>query len=176
MSANTAITEATAALEAYRFDEYAAAGYRFVWNTFCDWFLEFSKPLLAEGADPADTAEIRGVGAHVLGLILRLLHPAIPFVTEELWDHFGYGEAIQPDRHRLAGACPGPRRGGSPSGTGLGGAADRPGPFGAHRDERAAVEAVAGAAARRVGGDAGPGRSLDGRDPAAGTRLARCCR
>ncbi|MEA2736842.1 MAG: valyl-tRNA synthetase [Acetobacteraceae bacterium] len=90
-SANTAITEATAALEAYRFDEYAAAGYRFVWNTFCDWFLEFSKPLLAEGAEPADAAEIRSVGAHVLGLILRLLHPAIPFVTEELWDRFGYG-------------------------------------------------------------------------------------
>ena len=57
--ANTAIVEATEALEAYRFDEYAAAGYRFVWNTFCDWFLEFAKPLLAEGADPADTAEIR---------------------------------------------------------------------------------------------------------------------
>ena len=45
---NTAIREATAALEAYRFDEYAAAGYRFVWNTFCDWFLEFAKPLFAE--------------------------------------------------------------------------------------------------------------------------------
>ena len=90
--ANTAIREATEALEAYRFDEYAAAGYRFVWNTFCDWFLEFAKPLLAEGANPADAAEIRAVGAHVLGLILRLLHPAIPFVTEELWDRFGYGE------------------------------------------------------------------------------------
>jgi valyl-tRNA synthetase len=90
-SANTAIAEATAALEAYRLDEYAAAGYRFVWNTFCDWFLEFAKPLLAESADQAEAAEIRAVGAHVLGLILRLLHPVIPFVTEELWDHFGYG-------------------------------------------------------------------------------------
>jgi len=88
---NTAIQEATAALEAYRFDEYAAAGYRFVWNNFCDWFLELSKPLLAEGADPAGAAEIRSVGAHVLGQILRLLHPVIPFVTEELWDRFGYG-------------------------------------------------------------------------------------
>ena len=89
---NTAILEATAALEAYRFDEYAGAGYRFVWNNFCDWFLELSKPLLAEGADPAGAAEIRSAGAHVLGQILRLLHPAIPFVTEELWDRFGYGE------------------------------------------------------------------------------------
>jgi valyl-tRNA synthetase len=92
-AANTAVREATDALEAYRFDEYAAAGYRFVWNNFCDWFLEFAKPLLAEGAAAADAAEIRAVGAHVLGLILQLLHPAIPFVTEELWDRFGYGEA-----------------------------------------------------------------------------------
>jgi valyl-tRNA synthetase len=88
-SANTTIEQATTALEAYRFDEYAAAGYRFVWNTFCDWFLEFSKPLLA---DPQHGPEIRAVGAHVFGLILRLLHPVIPFVTEELWDRFGYGE------------------------------------------------------------------------------------
>jgi valyl-tRNA synthetase len=92
VEANAAISEATAALDAYRFDEYAAAGYRFVWNTFCDWFLEFAKPLLSEAADPVDAAEIRAVGAHVMGLILRLLHPAIPFVTEELWDRFGYGE------------------------------------------------------------------------------------
>src|SRR5271166_515683 len=91
-AANTAVREATDALEAYRFDEYAAAGYRFVWNNFCDWFLEFAKPLLAEAADAAEAAEIRAAGAHVLGVILRLLHPAIPFVTEELWDRFGYGE------------------------------------------------------------------------------------
>jgi valyl-tRNA synthetase len=90
---NAAIREATDALEAYRFDEYAAAGYRFVWNTFCDWFLELVKPLLAEGADPAEASQIRAVAAHVLGQILRLLHPVIPFVTEELWDRFGYGEA-----------------------------------------------------------------------------------
>jgi valyl-tRNA synthetase len=89
---NVAIEAATDALEAYRFDEYASAVYRFVWNTFCDWFLEFAKPLLAAGADPVSAAEIRGVGAFVLGQILRLLHPAIPFVNEELWDRFGYGE------------------------------------------------------------------------------------
>jgi valyl-tRNA synthetase len=89
---NAAIADATAALEAYRFDEYAGACYRFVWNTFCDWFLEFAKPLLADAADPNDAAEVRGVGAYVLGQILLLLHPAIPFVTEELWDRFGYGE------------------------------------------------------------------------------------
>jgi valyl-tRNA synthetase len=89
-AANTAVAEATAALEAYRFDEYAAACYRFTWNTFCDWFLEFAKPALTEG-DTAAAAEVRATAAHVLGVLLRLLHPAIPFVTEELWDRFGYG-------------------------------------------------------------------------------------
>ena len=89
-SANTAIAEASAALDAYRFDEYAAACYRFTWNGFCDWFLEFAKPVLAEG-DSANAKEVRATAAHVLGTILRLLHPAMPYVTEELWAHFGYG-------------------------------------------------------------------------------------
>jgi valyl-tRNA synthetase len=89
-AANRAIGEATAALDAYRLDEYAAAGYRFTWNTYCDWFLEFAKPVLAEG-DSEAAREVRAVAAHGLGVILRLLHPAMPFVTEELWDRFGYG-------------------------------------------------------------------------------------
>jgi len=89
-AANAAIAEATAALEAYRIDDYAAAVYRFVWNIFCDWFLELAKPVLA-APDTGEAAEIRAVAAHVLGTILRLLHPAMPFVTEALWDHFGYG-------------------------------------------------------------------------------------
>jgi valyl-tRNA synthetase len=90
-AANAAVAEATAALEAYRLNDYAAAGYRFTWNVFCDWFLEFAKPALAEG-DTADAAEVRAAAAHVLGVILRLLHPVMPYVTEELWDAFGYGE------------------------------------------------------------------------------------
>src|SRR5271165_507224 len=89
-AANAAVAEATAALEAYRLNDYAAAGYRFTWNTFCDWFVEFAKPALAEG-DTADAREVRATAAHVLGVILRLLHPVMPFVTEELWDQFGYG-------------------------------------------------------------------------------------
>jgi valyl-tRNA synthetase len=89
-AANRAVAEATAALEAFRFDDYAAAGYRFVWNGFCDWFIEFAKPVLA-GPDGAEKAEVRGAAQHVLGTILRLLHPVMPFVTEELWDRFGYG-------------------------------------------------------------------------------------
>ncbi len=86
------IAQATQSLEDYRFDEYADACYRFTWNEFCDWFVEFAKPILAEG-DSADAREVRSAAAYVLGIILRLLHPVIPFVTEELWDHFGYGEA-----------------------------------------------------------------------------------
>jgi valyl-tRNA synthetase len=89
-AANRAIAEATDALERYRIDEYAAAGYRFTWNTFCDWFVEFAKPLLT-GADAAAAVEVRATAAYVLGVILRLLHPAMPFVTEELWGQFGYG-------------------------------------------------------------------------------------
>jgi valyl-tRNA synthetase len=87
--ASDAIAEATAALEIFRFDEYAVAGYRFTWNSFCDWFLEFAKPALHAGG--ADADEVKRTAAHVLGLILRLLHPVMPYVTEELWDQFGYG-------------------------------------------------------------------------------------
>ena len=88
-AANMTIIEATDALEAYRFDEYAAALYRFTWGTYCDWFLEFAKPGLSP--EGPDTAEIRATAAHVLGIVLRLLHPAMPFVTEHLWHELGYG-------------------------------------------------------------------------------------
>ena len=90
-SLNDAIDDAGAALESYRFNDYAAAGYRFTWNLFCDWFLEFAKPALA-ASDSAEAIEIKRTAAYVLGQILRLLHPAMPYVTEELWAHFGYGE------------------------------------------------------------------------------------
>ncbi len=86
-----AVVTATAALEAFRFDEYAAAAWRFTWTVFCDWFVELAKPVLTAGGPEAE--EIAAIAAHVLGLVLRLLHPAIPFVTEELWGRFGYGEA-----------------------------------------------------------------------------------
>ncbi|APH56752.1 Valyl-tRNA synthetase [Granulibacter bethesdensis] len=89
-SADDAIRAATQALEAYRFDDYAATCYRFVWNTFCDWFVELAKPILL-ATDTPEAAEIKAVAAHVLGVVLRLLHPAMPYVTETLWDHFGYG-------------------------------------------------------------------------------------
>jgi valyl-tRNA synthetase len=88
-AANQAVAEAEAALDAFRPADYAAACYRFAWGDFCDWFLEFAKPAFAG----EDAAETRAVAAYVLGVLLRLMHPLTPFVTEELWDHFGYGPA-----------------------------------------------------------------------------------
>jgi valyl-tRNA synthetase len=87
---NRTIAEANSALEAFRFNDYADACYRFVWNDVCDWFVELAKPVLAERDSPA-AQETRQVGGVVLGQVLRLLHPLMPYVTEELWDHFGYG-------------------------------------------------------------------------------------
>ncbi|MBV1836781.1 valine--tRNA ligase [Acetobacter estunensis] len=85
-----AIDEATQALENFRFDEYAGACYRFVWNRFCDWYLELVKPVFS-GEDAAAAAEMRGVTAWVLETILRLLQPVMPFVTDTLWHEFGFG-------------------------------------------------------------------------------------
>jgi len=89
-ASNRAVADCTAALEAYRFDEYAAAAYRFTWGTFCDWFIELGKPVL-NGPDGAEKEELKLAAGHVFGTILRLLHPSMPFVTEELWHLFGYG-------------------------------------------------------------------------------------
>jgi valyl-tRNA synthetase len=78
------VQQVTAALEACGFDDAAAAIYRFVWNVFCDWYLELAKPVL-NGADEAAKAETRATTAWVLDVALKLLHPISPFVTEELW-------------------------------------------------------------------------------------------
>ncbi|MBA2127520.1 valine--tRNA ligase [Hyphomicrobium methylovorum] len=76
----------TAALESYRFNEAALAIYEFVWGEFCDWYLELIKPLLA-GDDEDAKAETRAVAAWTLDQILKMLHPFMPFITEELWAH-----------------------------------------------------------------------------------------
>ena len=81
-----AIGEVTGAVEAYRFNDAATSAYRFVWNTFCDWYLELAKPLLqGEVADDRARAETRATVAFALDEILKLLHPFMPFLTEELW-------------------------------------------------------------------------------------------
>jgi len=77
--------EASEALEAYRFNDAAGASYKFVWNIYCDWYLELIKPLL-NGTDEEAKAETRRTAAWTLDHILKLLHPYMPFVTEELWD------------------------------------------------------------------------------------------
>ncbi len=79
------VADVTKGIEDYRFDEAAGAIYRFVWNTFCDWYLELIKPLLG-GMDDAAKSETRKVCGYVLDETLKLLHPFMPFVTEELWD------------------------------------------------------------------------------------------
>ena len=72
------------AMAGYRFDEAAQALYRVAWNVFCDWYLEFTKPILA-GDDEAAAAETRRTAGWALDRLLVMLHPVMPFVTEELW-------------------------------------------------------------------------------------------
>lgn len=69
---------------AYRFDEVASALYQFTWGKFCDWYVEFTKPLLQDGS-PELKEETQQTLAWVLGTLCHLLHPIIPFVTEEIW-------------------------------------------------------------------------------------------
>jgi valyl-tRNA synthetase len=76
--------EVTAAIESYKFNDAASAIYRFVWNVYCDWYLELIKPVLT-GPDGNARSETRAAAAWALDEILRLLHPFVPFVTEELW-------------------------------------------------------------------------------------------
>ena len=71
-------------LDGYRFNEAANDAYHFVWGTFCDWYVEFSKPAL-QGPDGPAKAETQATAAWAIDAILRLLHPFMPFVTEELW-------------------------------------------------------------------------------------------
>ncbi|MCX7900020.1 MAG: class I tRNA ligase family protein, partial [Methylocystis sp.] len=78
------VREVSTAIDAYRFNDAAGAAYRFVWNIFCDWYLELAKPLLT-GADGAEKGETRATTAFVLDQIYALLHPFMPFITEELW-------------------------------------------------------------------------------------------
>ena len=66
------------------FSDAAGAAYRFVWNVYCDWYVELSKPLLT-GPDGAAKDETRAMAAWALDEILKLLHPFMPFITEELW-------------------------------------------------------------------------------------------
>ncbi|MDT6938589.1 valine--tRNA ligase [Brucella pseudogrignonensis] len=84
----TELTKATRAVTEgianYRFNEAAGAAYRFVWNQFCDWYLELLKPIFM-GEDEAAKAEAQATAAYCLDEIYKMLHPFMPFMTEELW-------------------------------------------------------------------------------------------
>jgi valyl-tRNA synthetase len=85
-------TDVDASLDAYGFSEAAQEVFRFLWSVFCDWGLEMQKGRLdAEGVDRQDAANVL---AWVLERTLRLLHPVMPFVTEEIWQRFGIGPSI----------------------------------------------------------------------------------
>lgn len=89
--ANTA-RDVTAALENFRFNDASGILYRFVWNQFCDWYLELLKPVFS-GEDEKAKRESQACAAYVLEEIYKLLHPFMPFMTEELWAHTaGEGE------------------------------------------------------------------------------------
>ncbi|MEF3133483.1 valine--tRNA ligase [Rhizobium sp. 268] len=78
--------DVTEALEAFRFNDAAGALYRFVWNEVCDWYLELLKPVF-NGEDQGAKAEAQACSAYILEEIYKLLHPFMPFMTEELWAH-----------------------------------------------------------------------------------------
>ncbi|MGE5538758.1 MAG: valine--tRNA ligase [Gemmatimonas sp.] len=86
------VGQVDSALQSYRFNEAAGALYQFVWGTYCDWYLEFAKPLF-QADDAAVVAETRATAAWALSRILHLLHPMMPFITEELWEHLTEGKA-----------------------------------------------------------------------------------
>ncbi len=79
-----ATREVTEAIEAYRFNDAANTIYRFVWNVYCDWYLELAKPVLM-GEEGEPKTETRAMVAWERDEILKLLHPFMPFITEELW-------------------------------------------------------------------------------------------
>ena len=91
------------AIEGGRFDDAASALYRFVWNVFCDWYLELAKPVFM-GTDEAAKAETRAMTAWTLDQTLKLMHPIMPFITEELWDKLA-GEGAGRSEATLIGAA-----------------------------------------------------------------------
>ena len=87
---NSTIRDTTAAIESFRFNELADTLYHFMWDDLCDWYLEIAKMRIGKGAQ-----EPKAVLAHCLDVLLRLLHPIMPFITEEIW---GKLNSVAPDR------------------------------------------------------------------------------
>ncbi|MCD7061066.1 valine--tRNA ligase [Pelagibacterium xiamenense] len=87
-STSRAVADVTRSIEGYKFNEAANYAYDFVWGTFCDWYVELAKPVFS-GDDARAKAETRASAAWALDQILKMLHPFMPFVTEELWAETG---------------------------------------------------------------------------------------
>ena len=83
--ANQAIFQVRQGLDSYKFNEAASAVYQFLWHEFCDWYIELIKPVLYQDEDPAQKWVAQNTLARVLDTSLRLLHPFMPFITEEIW-------------------------------------------------------------------------------------------
>jgi len=96
----TVAKEVTSAIETYKFNDAAGALYRFVWNVYCDWYLEFIKPVLT-GSDSIPKKETRAAVVWLLDEILKLLHPFMPFITEELWQVMASDRPIVQKRENL---------------------------------------------------------------------------
>jgi valyl-tRNA synthetase len=88
---NSVSTEAQSALAEYRFNDVASALYHFIWHEYCDWYLELSKPALYEEKGSTQRKATQTMLAHVLETALRLLHPLMPFITEEIWQTLPVG-------------------------------------------------------------------------------------
>ena len=94
-----AVSEARAALKKYRFSDAASALYQFLWHEFCDWYLEIAKLSLYHADSPGRRARTQATLVDVLERTLRLLHPFMPFITEEIWQrlpHKGHSIMLAP--------------------------------------------------------------------------------
>jgi valyl-tRNA synthetase len=92
---NSVVKDVESALADYRFNDVASALYHFTWHEYCDWYLELSKPALMGDLGAAPRRATQTVLAHVLETALRLLHPIMPFITEEIWQNLPDGVRVQ---------------------------------------------------------------------------------
>ena len=92
---NTAIEQTTRALDEYKLNEAAQTLYHFFWDEFCDWYIELSKSLVTASEETPEVLDARCRIVYVLETSLRLLHPLMPFITEEIWQRLPHsGESI----------------------------------------------------------------------------------
>jgi valyl-tRNA synthetase len=98
---NTVTKEIHAALTEYRFNDTASALYHFIWHEYCDWYVELSKPALNQEKGSTERKATQTTLAHVLETALRLLHPLMPFVTEEIWQTLPVAVRLQGTRNRI---------------------------------------------------------------------------